>query len=310
MTSDPAFTNRLLTVGSMSRRSGLTAKALRHYDRVGLLRPAAVDAATGYRRYHPDQIAEARLVRLLRSLDLPLEQVAVGVAAWKAGEPEVVERLLTAHRRRLDARVTRLRGALHRIDHLLKEGIPDAMSETGSESGSPTGSEPNAEAGSTAMSPPGTGTITDERKLAKQLFNEVWRLMEQENRTPRDDDRMLHMAHASRYHWGQVPTATPANYARGEWQVSRVYTVLERPEPALFHARRVLEICEEHKIGDWDLGFAYEALARAYAVAGDAQQARAYTDQALAAAEEIAQDEERELLLADLETIPGQPRYW
>jgi hypothetical protein len=35
-----------------------------------------------------------------------------------------------------------------------------------------------------------------------------------------------------------------------------------------------------------------------------------YTDQALAAAEDIAEDVERELVLADLETIPGQPRYW
>ena len=59
-----------------------------------------------------------------------------------------------------------------------------------------------------------------------------------------------------------------------------------------------------------DLAFAYEALARAHAVAGDAGQAREYTDQALAAADDIAEDEERELVLADLETIPGQPRYW
>jgi hypothetical protein len=86
--------------------------------------------------------------------------------------------------------------------------------------------------------------------------------------------------------------------------------VLGRPEPALHHARRVLGICQENGIADWDLGFAYEALARASAVAGDAGQARSYTDQALAAAKEIAEDDDRDLLLADLETIPGQPRYW
>jgi len=72
----------------------------------------------------------------------------------------------------------------------------------------------------------------------------------------------------------------------------------------------VLDICQENGIGDWDLAFAYEALARAHAIAGDAVQARAYTDQALAAAEDIAEDGERDLVLADLETIPGQPRYW
>jgi hypothetical protein len=51
-------------------------------------------------------------------------------------------------------------------------------------------------------------------------------------------------------------------------------------------------------------------LARAHAVAGDAGQAREFTDRALAAAEDIADEEDRDLVLADLETIPGQPRYW
>ena len=74
-------------------------------------------------------MAEARLVRLLRSLDLPLDQVRTAVAAWKDGDDTAVEHVIRQHRRRLDARVTRLRGALHRIDHLLAEGIGSAMSE-------------------------------------------------------------------------------------------------------------------------------------------------------------------------------------
>ena len=45
-------------------------------------------------------------------------------------------------------------------------------------------------------------------------------------------------------------------------------------------------------------------------VGGEAGQAREYTDRALAAAGDIADDEERDLVLADLETVPGQPRYW
>jgi DNA-binding transcriptional MerR regulator len=286
-----------LTVGLMARRSGLTVKALRYYDRTGLLRPAAVDGATGYRLYRGDQVAEARLVRLLRSLDLPLEQVRTAVTAWKNGDDAAVERLVGEHRRQLDARVTRLRGALHRIDHLLAEGLQAAMTEP---------DPPQA----TASSAPGTGSVTDTRLLAAQLFNETWRLLELEGRSRDDDDRMIHTAHASRCHWGQVPGVTPAHLARGEWQISRVYAVLGRPEPALHHARRVLDLCQENGIGDWDLAFAYEALARARAVAGDTAQARRYTDQALAAAKDIAEDNERELVLADLETIPGQPRYW
>src|ERR1700689_189346 len=75
----------LLTGGQVASRSGLTAKALRHYDRISLLRPAHVDTANGYRLYRSDQVAEARLVGLLRSLDLPLDKVRTVVAARKDG---------------------------------------------------------------------------------------------------------------------------------------------------------------------------------------------------------------------------------
>jgi len=161
-----------------------------------------------------------------------------------------------------------------------------------------------------ASSAPGTGSVTDVKLLAAQLFNETWRLLELQGRSEPDDDRMIHAAHASRYHWGQVPSATPAHLARGEWQISRVYAVLGRAEPALHHARRVLDLCQRSGIADWDLAFAYEALARGHAIAGDTEQARAYTEQALAAAEDISEADDRELLLTDLETIPGQTRFW
>jgi DNA-binding transcriptional MerR regulator len=290
------MTDTLLSVGHLARRTGLTAKALRHYDRIGLLRPAAVDPDTGYRWYHLEQVAQARLVWLLRSVELPLDAVRAAVTAWQAGDTESLAEILRRQRLLLDARTTRLRGALHRIDHLINEGIDMA--------------EPDETTHATTKSPPGTGSVTNERLLAAQLFNQTWRLMEQEQRSTADDDRMIHTAHASRYHWGQVPTATPNHMARGEWQISRVYSVLGRSEPALHHAQRVLDICLENGIGDWDLGFAYEALARAHAVVPDTEAARGYTDKALAAAEAITEDEDRDLLLADLETIPGQPRYW
>lgn len=143
------------------------------------------------------------------------------------------------------------------------------------------------------------------RHWGKTLFNDTWRLMGLPERTPDEDALMVHQAHASLYHWLRCGTA--ANAARGEWQVSRVYCVLGRAEPALFHARRVLDICQRNSIGDWDLAFAYEALARAYAVAGDAEQTRRWLEQARLASREIAEDDDREQLLSDLATviIPG-----
>ena len=64
------------------------------------------------------------------------------------------------------------------------------------------------------------------------------------------------------------------NLARGDWQCSRVYAVLGRGEPALWHARRCLELTEAaDDAEDWDLPFAYEALARAHAAAGHGEEA-------------------------------------
>jgi hypothetical protein len=112
---------------------------------------------------------------------------------------------------------------------------------------------------------------------------------------------MIHAAHASRLHWSRVGEAV--NLDRGEWQCSRVYAVLGRAEPALWHAQRALEICQSEGIGDWDLAFAYEALARASGVAGNREDVERYLAADRAAAAQIAGDEDRELLLSDLETI-------
>lgn len=141
--------------------------------------------------------------------------------------------------------------------------------------------------------------MTEHRRLGVDLFNEVWRLLESRE----DDDRMLHAAHASRFHWGEAPECKPENLARGEWQVSRVYTVLGRGEPAIWHAHRCLEHCEANGIGDWDLAYAYEALARAHAVAGNSE-AGEWKAKARAAGDAIADPEDREHFDEDYATLP------
>jgi len=62
---------QLMSIGRFARVSGLSIHALRHYDDVGLLTPAEVDAASGYRRYRSSQIRSARLIQSLRWIDLP-----------------------------------------------------------------------------------------------------------------------------------------------------------------------------------------------------------------------------------------------
>ena len=141
-----------------------------------------------------------------------------------------------------------------------------------------------------------------ETSLAASMFNGVWTLLENPSRTPEDDLRMIHMAHASRYHWSRVGTEVHA--VRGEWQCSRVYATLGRSEPALFHARRALDICEANGIGDFDLAFCYEALARAHAVAGDIDDAQRWRQRGMEAANDVAEDDDREILIADLASVP------
>lgn len=278
-----------LTVGQLAEASGTTAKALRHYHRIGVFAPDDVDGDTGYRWYGADRLPQARLIARLRSVGVPLEDVAACLEA--EGEPEVVDRVLADHRRRLESRLARVRGDLHRLAHLSDDLADDVPAQ-----------QPGLPAAPPDATPP---SAPDERQVAVDLFNGVWRLMETEDRTPAQDDRMPHMAHASRYHWEQAGTAV--HLARGEWQCSRVYAVLGRAEPARHHARRVLEICEEHGIGDWDLAFAHEALARAAAVGGDLDAARRHLADARRAAEQVADPEDRALLDGDLAAIPGLP---
>ena len=137
----------------------------------------------------------------------------------------------------------------------------------------------------------------DHRQLGVDLFNEVWRLM----KSREDDDRMMHAAHASRFHWGEAPECKPENLARGEWQVSRVYSVVGLAEPALRHAFRCLDICEANGIGDWDVAYAYEAVARAYKTAGKDPEAQAYKQ--LAGQVAVAEQDDREQLERDLATL-------
>ena len=89
----------LLTVGAFARASGLPVSALRYYDAAGLLRPAHVDPATGYRRYAPDQVERARLVARMRRTGMPVSDIGRVITA----DPVTARRVVDAHQRRLEA---------------------------------------------------------------------------------------------------------------------------------------------------------------------------------------------------------------
>src|SRR5215831_8253120 len=79
----------MVTIGVFARKSRLSMRALRLYDKLGLLRPVRQDPGNGYRWYRLSQLKTAQLIAMLRRLDMPLSQVAEVVAA--AGGPTAAE---------------------------------------------------------------------------------------------------------------------------------------------------------------------------------------------------------------------------
>ncbi|WP_250003035.1 MerR family transcriptional regulator [Actinoplanes sp. M2I2] len=104
-------------IGAVARDSGLSVSALRFYDSAGVLVPAEVDPATGYRRYRDDQVRAARLIAGLRRVGLPVAEIAEAVR--ELDDLPAVRRRLDAHRQRLEAGLADARRELLRIHALL-----------------------------------------------------------------------------------------------------------------------------------------------------------------------------------------------
>jgi DNA-binding transcriptional MerR regulator len=62
-------------IGEFAELCGVSAKTLRFYDEVGVLRPASVDPRTGYRRYLPQQLEQMASIIALKNLGVTLAQV-------------------------------------------------------------------------------------------------------------------------------------------------------------------------------------------------------------------------------------------
>jgi len=93
MNMTDASARALISIGEFARRTRLTAKALRVYDRVGLLRPASIDEASGYRRYDADQVRTGQLIGLLRGASLSLADIRLILQDVAVGGDLAVERL-------------------------------------------------------------------------------------------------------------------------------------------------------------------------------------------------------------------------
>lgn len=113
--------SEMRSIGDMARDSGLSASALRFYDRSGVLVPAWVDPLSGYRWYGPGQLEEARVLARVRRAGLPLADVRLLLAAWSGADTELVRALLDAHLRRLEQGLADARAEFSAIRALLDD---------------------------------------------------------------------------------------------------------------------------------------------------------------------------------------------
>jgi DNA-binding transcriptional MerR regulator len=105
-----------LTIGEFSRMTHLSVKTLRHYHRVGLLAPADVDPATGYRFYSTGQVPTAQIIRRFRDLEMPVEQLR---AVLEAPDPDTRNALILDHLARMEDQLHQTQDAVAALRALL-----------------------------------------------------------------------------------------------------------------------------------------------------------------------------------------------
>ena len=111
-----------VTIGEFATITRLSRKALRHYHDLGVLAPADVDPATGYRFYDTSQVSTAQVIRRLRDLGMPLDQIRAVLAAPDVGTRN---KEIAAHLARMEQQLEQTRASVAALRALLA-GPPPA----------------------------------------------------------------------------------------------------------------------------------------------------------------------------------------
>jgi DNA-binding transcriptional MerR regulator/effector-binding domain-containing protein len=110
-------------IGEFSKMSYLSIKALRHYHDVGLLEPAAVDPATGYRRYTTSQVPVAHAIRRFRELEMPIDEIRL---VLQAADPAAGNRAILRHLERMQEQLEQTRQTVASLQDLLSGEVDAA----------------------------------------------------------------------------------------------------------------------------------------------------------------------------------------
>ena len=140
------------------------------------------------------------------------------------------------------------------------------------------------------------------RAFAVAAFNGAWDLIDKTDRTPEEDRQMLTLAFASRWHWGEV--GTDENRVISDWQVAHVASLLGDAAIALSFAQAAYDKARSANLPDWTQASTAEGLARAHACAGDRASYEKYANEARERCGQLDDEEDRELILGQLASIP------
>jgi DNA-binding transcriptional MerR regulator len=116
-----------LRIGEFAELVGLSIPQLRRYDRLQLLEPADRSEDSGYRYYSSGQTGTARVIALLRSMDMPISEIRRIVSGVSDAERR---RILQDHRARLEVRLDEVRSLLEAIEAMTKEDIDNMGTRT------------------------------------------------------------------------------------------------------------------------------------------------------------------------------------
>jgi hypothetical protein len=137
--------------------------------------------------------------------------------------------------------------------------------------------------------------------FSAENFNKTWEFIEKSERTDDENLAMLHTAIASLWHWSQREDVSAKNLSVGYWQVSRVYNLIKQPNLARTYGLQSLKYAAN--LDPFFKSYAYETLARAEMQSGNRVVMRHYLEKAFELLSLVTDEENKQLLLKDLETI-------
>ena len=146
-----------------------------------------------------------------------------------------------------------------------------------------------------------TDTAAQHRAMAVKLYNHTWSLLDEPNRTSEQDREMLASAFGSMYHWSVV--GDEKNFAVSDWQVARVLATVGQIDLAQQFADQALRRAVDGNLGPFLIGCGHEVLARVAAAKGDEDARKNHLARADDILSIIEDEEEREVLKADLDTL-------